>query len=126
MVSVGTIFLYAIFSCHFYHGFIGLRTGILEKDLIHSDGGAHFFGQKCLRDGIGVVEGLHQRTSLLDNCLDYPLVAVAGGINGDSRIKVEVSLALLVIDGYYVEHQTCLASFLVSDLRLDSLLNISF
>ena len=68
MITVWTVLFDSIFSGHLDHSFICLCTGVLEKDLVHSDGCADFFRKKGLWNGIGIVEGMHQCLCLIYNC----------------------------------------------------------
>ena len=45
MVTVRSVFFYAIFTCHFDHRFVCFCTGVLIKDLVHADRLAHFLGK---------------------------------------------------------------------------------
>ena len=98
MVAVGAVFFDSIFSRHLDHGLVCLRTGILEIDFIHADGGADLFRQKRLRDGIRIVERMHQGLRLIHDSLHDFLVAAARRIDGDARIKIEIFFSFFIID----------------------------
>ena len=98
MVTVGTVFFDSVFSGHFDHGLICLCTGILEKDLVHSDGSADFFRKKCLWNGIRIIEGMHQCLCLVYNRFYYLLIAASCGVYCDTCIKIQIFFALLIVD----------------------------
>ena len=95
--SVGTDVLDAPLTGDLDHSLVGLSAGVLIEDLIHTGGLADLLGQEDLRNGVGIVEGLHQGSALLLNGSDNLGVAVAQGVNGDTSIEVQVGLVVLVI-----------------------------
>ena len=68
VVTVRAVFLDAVLSCHFDHGLVRLGTGVLIEDLVHADGLADFLSKQCLRDGVWIVEGMHDIVELLFCC----------------------------------------------------------
>ena len=98
MITVRTIFFDSVFSCHFDHGLICLCTGILEKDLIHSDGCADLFSKKSLGNGVRIVEGMHQCLRLVYHRFYYLLIAASCGVYCDTCIKIQIFFALLIVD----------------------------
>ena len=95
--SVGADVLDAPLTSHLDHSFVGLSTGVLIQNLVHADGLADFLGQDSLRNGVGIVEGLHDGSSLLLDGLHDLGVAVAQTVNGDTCIEVQIGLVVLII-----------------------------
>ena len=95
--SVGTDVLNAPLTGNLDHSFVGLSAGVLVHNLVHADGLADLLGQDSLRNGVGIVEGLHNQSGLLLNGLHHLGVAVAQAVNSDACIEVQVSFAVLII-----------------------------
>ena len=95
--SVGADVLDAPLTSHLDHCFVSLSTGVLIQDLVHAGGLADFLGQDCLRNGVGVVEGVHDGSSLLLDSLHDCGMAVTQGVNSDTSVEVQISFAVLVI-----------------------------
>ena len=94
---IGTIVINAILTGHLDHSLVGLRTGVLIDDLIHTSGLADLLGQDGLGHGVGIVEGVHDVLHLVDNSSDDLGVAVTQGVNSDAGIEVQIRNAVLVI-----------------------------
>lgn len=97
VVLVRTVVLDAVFARHLDHGLVGLGACALEEDLVHADGLADLLGEQRLRDRVRVVERLHDVRALILHCLDDFFVAVAGAVDGDACVEVEVRRAVLVV-----------------------------
>ena len=97
MVLFRAVLFHTIFTGHLDHGFIGLGTGILIEDLVHADGRADLLGEQRLRNGVWVVEGLHQHGGLILHRLDDLLVAVADRIDRDACVEIKIRGVVLVV-----------------------------
>ena len=97
MISVGSIFLYSVFSCHLDHGFIRFCSGVLEKYLIHSYSGTYLFCQKCLWNGIRIIKCMHKSFCLLNNSFHYLLITVSCRINCYTCIKIKICFSFFII-----------------------------
>ena len=97
MILVWAILFDAVLTSHLNHRLVCLGTGVLEENLVHSDGGTYLLSKQCLWDGIWIVEGMHDILCLVDHGCDYLIVAASGGVNGDSSVEVEIFFTLLVV-----------------------------
>ena len=97
VVLVRAVVLDAVFARHLDHGLVGLGARALEEDLVHADRRADFLGEQRLRDRVRIVERLHDVSALILHGLDDLLVAVAGAVDGDACVEVEVRRAVLVV-----------------------------
>ena len=98
MITVWTVFFDSIFSGHLDHGLICLCTGILEKDLVHSDGCADFFREKGLGNGVRIVEGMHQCLCLIYNRFYNFFIAASCGVYCDTSIKIQIFFSFFVVN----------------------------
>ncbi|MPN40730.1 hypothetical protein SDC9_188269 [bioreactor metagenome] len=55
-------------------------------------------GQQCLGDGVGIVEGVHEVLHLVDDRRHHPVVAAAGGVNRDTGVKIQIGLAVFIVE----------------------------
>ena len=97
VVTVRAVFLDAVLSCHFDHGLVRLGTGVLIEDLVHADGLADFLSKQCLRDGVWIVEGMHDIVELLFCCSNNFRVSVSGVVYGDACVKVKIRRSVFVV-----------------------------
>ena len=98
MVLVRTVLLDAVLARHLDHGLVCLSAGVLEEDLVHADRLADLLRQQRLRNGVRIVEGVHDVVHLiLDGCDDLG-VAAAGVVYRDACVKIEVRCAVFIIE----------------------------
>ena len=97
VVFMRSVFLDTVLTRHLNHGFVGLGARVLEVDLIHADRGAHLFGQQGLRDGVRIVEGMHDVVHLVLDGGDHLRIAVAGRVDRDARVKIQIRGAVFVV-----------------------------
>ena len=88
----------AILTSHLDHGFVGLGTGVLIDDLVHTGGLADLLGEDGLGNSVRIVEGVHDVLNLVDDSSDDLGVAVTERVDGDAGIEIEVRNAILIID----------------------------
>ena len=98
VIFIGTIFFDTVFTGHLDHSLIGLGTGVLVKDLVHTDGGTNLLCQQSLRNSVGIVKGVHNIIHLIFNCRYYFFVTVTGTVYGDTCVKVKISLSVFIVD----------------------------
>ena len=98
VISVGTVLFDTVFSRHLDHCFVSFGTGVLVKDLVHSDGGTDLLGKKCLRNGIRIVEGMHKGLCLFNDRFYNLLVTASRGVDGNACIEIKILLSLFIIE----------------------------
>ena len=98
VILVRAVFLDTVLTCHLDHCLICLSTGILEEDLIHADGRADLLSQKCLRNRIRIVEGVHNITDLILHSFNDLLITASGAVYCDTCVKIQIALTVLIIE----------------------------
>ena len=98
MVLVRTVLLDAVLARHLDHGLVCLGAGVLEEDLVHADRLADLLRQQRLRNGVRIVEGVHDVVHLILNGCDDLGVAAAGVVYRDACVKIEVRRAVFIIE----------------------------
>ena len=116
VVSLRSVFFYPIFSCHLDHRFVSFCTGVLIKDLVHTDGSTDFFCQQSLRNGVRVVKSMHDIFYLILHCCYHFFITVSGGVYSDSCIKIQIRSSVFVI---HILIFCCLSQKIESLISLD-------
>ena len=98
LILIRAVVVDTVLSRQLYHSLVCLSTRVLEVDLIHADGVADLLSQQRLRNGVGVVECVDKVCRLRLYSRDDLFVAVARAVYRDTCVKVEVSVALFVVD----------------------------
>ena len=97
MKAFRTVFFDAIFTRHFYHGFVGLGPGVLIEDFVISEQRADFLRKKGLGNQIGIVKRMDNVVQLSLNSSYDRGIPAARAVHSDSTVKVEIFFALLVV-----------------------------
>ncbi len=97
IVFFRSVFFRTEFPGHFYHSLICFRPGILEENLIHTNGCAYFLGQQRLGNRIGIIKSMHNILHLIYHCGYYLFIAVSCTIYGNTRIKIQICTPIRII-----------------------------
>ena len=97
VVAVRAVVLDAVLAGHLDHGLVGLGARALEEDLVHANRRADLLSQESLWNRVRIVERLHDLSSLFLDSLDDLLVAVAGTVDRNACVEVEIRRAVLIV-----------------------------
>ena len=97
MITVWSVMLNTIFSCHLDHGFVCLCTGVLIEDLIHTDGCTHLLSQQCLRNRVRIVECMHDIIDLIFDGCNNLRVSASGIIYRDTCIEIQIRSSIFIV-----------------------------
>jgi len=98
IVARRSVFFHAVFPGHFDHRLVGLSSGILEKDLVHSGDFTYFFRQQRLWDRIRIIKGMHNVVHLFLHRGYDLFVAVSGAVYRDTSIEVQIGFPVFIVN----------------------------
>ena len=98
VIFIGTVFFNTVFTGHLDHSLIGLGTGVLVKDLVHTDGGTNLLGQQSLRNSIRIVKSVHDIFHLILNCGYNFFITVTGTVYSDTCVKIKICLSIFIVN----------------------------